>query len=222
MSQVQIQANASGTGVVTIAAPASNTTSLITLPEANTTASGIDFTETLTNKTLGSGLVMGASALTSVAEVATTSGTNVVLATNIPSWARSVYVVLNGVSVSGTAPELIQFGTGSGGSLTWTASGYSSASDNYVTAPGPVATGTFGFRMGSSIGAGSGIYAIYSFTTLGSNKWVGSFNGVIDTGTSVIFGGGVVTLAAPLTAIRLNTDGGANTFDAGSASVLYE
>lgn len=221
MSQVQIQANASGTGVVTIAAPASNTTSLITLPEATTTASGINLTETLTNKTLGSGLVMGASALTSLAEVATTSGANVVLATDIPSWVRSVSVVLNGVSINGTSPMIIQFGYGSG--PTWVQDfEYSSASDNYATAPGPVNSSALGFRMGSSVGAGSGIYAIYSFMYVGSNKWVGSFNGILDIGGSVIFGGGKVTLPAPLTAIRLNTESFSNPYDAGSASVLYE
>lgn len=219
MSQVQIQANASGTGIVTVAAPASNTTSLITLPEANITAVGIDSTQTFTNKTLGSGLIMGASALTSVAEVATTSGTSVVLATSIPSWARSVSVVLNGMSTSGTATYLIQFGTGS--TPTWTTSGYASTSDNYATTPGPVASSTAGFRMGSTIGAASSLFAIYSFMTLGSNKWTGQFNGIMDAGGTVTFGGGVVTLGAPLTAIRLTTSG-ADTFDAGSASVLYE
>ncbi len=46
-------------------------------------------------------------------------------------------------------------------------------------------------------------------------------NGSI-TGGSVLFGGGRVSLSGEVTAIRLFTTGGTNTYDAGSASVMYE
>lgn len=219
MSVVQIESTVTGAGVVTIAAPASEASPILTLPAATVTIASTTGAETFTNKTFGPGLVMGASAITSVAEVATTSGTSVVLATGIPSWVETVTVVLNNVSITGTSPELIQFGTGS--TPTWQTSGYLSVSDNYASAPGPVGTSSAGFRMGSSIGAGSAINAVYTFMNVGTNNWVGQFNGILDNGSTVMFGGGALSLGAPLTAIRLIANG-TDTFDLGSASVVYE
>jgi hypothetical protein len=220
MSSVQIESTVTGAGVVTIQAPASEASPILTLPAATTTIASTTGAETLTNKTLGPGLVMGASAITAGADTATTSGTSVVLATNIPSWARTVTVTLNGLSTSGTSPQLIQFGTDS--TPTWVVTGYLSTTDNYSGTPGPVASSTVGFRMGSSIAAASTNTSIYTFMTMGSNKWVGQYNGILDTGTSMIFGGGAVTLGAALTAVRLTTTNGTDTFDLGSASVVYE
>lgn len=51
MSQVKVSGNASGTGVFEIAAPNSNTSYTLTLPQATTTLVGTDATQTLTNKT---------------------------------------------------------------------------------------------------------------------------------------------------------------------------
>lgn len=52
MSQVTITGNASGTGVFTVASPASNTNRTLTLPDATTTLVGTDAAQTLTNKTI--------------------------------------------------------------------------------------------------------------------------------------------------------------------------
>jgi hypothetical protein len=220
MSTLQIESNASGAGVFTIAAPGVDASPTLTLPDATTTIAATTAAQTFTNKTLGPGLVMGASAITSVDVVATTSGTSVVLATGIPSWVKTVTVVLNTMSTSGTSPQLIQFGTGS--TPTWVTTGYLSSSDNYATSPGPVLSSTVGFRIGSDILAATTNTSIYTFMTMGSNKWVGQLNGILDTGISMIFGGGVVTLGDTLTAVRLTTTNGTDTFDLGSASVVYE
>jgi hypothetical protein len=217
MSEIQLEANASGTGVFTIAAPASDAAPVITLPDETTTVAGIDLTQTMLNQTLGAGLVMGATALTSVPEVATTSGTSVVLATDIPSWAKSVVVIFNGLSISGTSAIVIQFGTGS--PATYVTTGYVSSSDNYSTTAGPIASSTAGFRVGSTLSAANVLNTVYAFATPGDNKWVGQLNGIL-TG-SICQGGGVVALAAPLTAVRV-TANGTDTFDAGTAAVVYE
>jgi hypothetical protein len=52
MSSVQISGNASGTGVLTIASPNTNSSYTATLPTETTTLVGTDATQTLTNKTL--------------------------------------------------------------------------------------------------------------------------------------------------------------------------
>lgn len=52
MSRVSITGNASGTGTFTIAAPNSNSSPTLTLPDATTTLVGTDATQTLSNKTI--------------------------------------------------------------------------------------------------------------------------------------------------------------------------
>ena len=172
--------------------------------------------QTLTNKSF-SGVGRATSLLTSAGEVATTSGTSVVLATGLPSWVKSFSIVMSGMSTNGTSPINIQFGTDSN----WVTTGYVSGSDNYTSGIAP-ATSTIGFRIGRSTGAGNTINAIYTIALMGgTNNWVGQLNGILDTGTSLLFGGGTIDLA-DVTAIRLTTAGGANLFDAGSAVVWYE
>jgi hypothetical protein len=55
MSSIQLQGNSSGTGVMTVSSPNTNTNYTITLPQADTTLVGTDATQTLTNKTFGAG-----------------------------------------------------------------------------------------------------------------------------------------------------------------------
>lgn len=152
--------------------------------------------------------------------VATTSGTTVTVATGIPDWVSRVTVILSGVSLSGTSMPLIQFGTGS--TPTYTTSGYVSSSDNYTSTPGPSASSTAGFRIGSSSAATTLWYAAYTFVSLGSNIWVGSLVTATASGAGVGFSAGGVTLGGPLTAIRLNTVNGTDTFDAGNVNYIYE
>jgi microcystin-dependent protein len=55
MSSIQLQGNSSGTGVMTVSSPNTNTNYTITLPQSNTTLVGTDSTQTLSNKTFGAG-----------------------------------------------------------------------------------------------------------------------------------------------------------------------
>jgi hypothetical protein len=73
MSSVAISGNASGAGVLTIAAPNTASSYTLTLPTATTTLVGTDATQTLTNKTLTSP-TMTTPTIDS-AQVSTVSGT---------------------------------------------------------------------------------------------------------------------------------------------------
>jgi hypothetical protein len=218
MSSIKLQGGTGGYGVFTISSPATNSEHTLTLPDATTTAMATSATQTLTNKTFGTGLVMAASTLTSAGQ-RTASGTSVTLATGLPSWVRSVSVVFSTVSTNGTSPFIIRFGTGT--TPTYVTSGYASVSDNYTTAENPTGS-SLGFRIGQSIAASSSATAIYTFFRVGTNRWIGQLNGVLDAGSSVLFGGGVVSLPSALTAILFTTEGGVNTFDSGTFTVWYE
>jgi hypothetical protein len=197
MSRIIVSSNTSGTGTVTLQAPSINSDSTFILPSGNGTLSSLS---------LGT-------------QVATTSGTTVTVATNIPSTVRRVTVMLYGVSTNGTSPIIIQFGTGT--TPTYVTSGYTSSSDNYQTAAGPIAVSTIGFIIGSVNAAAAAWYVPYVFVNMGSNMWVGGFSGT-DRTVGLSLGGGAVTLSDPLTAIRLNTVSGTGVFDAGTVNILYE
>lgn len=97
MSQVKVSGNASGTGTLTLAAPNTNSDYTLTLPTATTTLVGTDATQTLTNKTLGSGSV-----LTTLPTVTTYSSVQVSVTNGKGSTNTSVYRWTNVLLNTGT------------------------------------------------------------------------------------------------------------------------
>jgi len=145
------------------------------------------------------------------------SGTSVDF-TGIPSWAKRVTVMLDGVSTSGSAAVLIQVGAGS-----VLSTGYKTSSTVVGSAVATV-NNTSGFRIefgtsDVSDGTRSGSLIL---NLIASNIW--SAQGVFGTSnvatTSIV--GGSVPLSNPLDRIRITTAGGVNTFDAGSVNISYE
>ena len=156
--------------------------------------------------------------LTSGTAVASTSGTSIDF-TGLPSWVKKITVMFSGVSTSGTSNILIQLGTGT--TPTYTTSGYLSTfnSINQVSGTGGSnSTAGFGVR---NIAAASILSGHMTLTNISGNIWVSSHYGKIDT-TNVVLGGGDVTLSAVLTAVRITTVNGTDTFDAGSINIFYE
>ena len=213
MSSIKLESNASGTGIFTIASPNSNTNRTLSIPDVTTTIVGTDAAQTLTNKTLGSGLVMDVSAITSRTAVASTSGTSIDF-TGIPSWVKRITVIFSGVSLSSTADILVQLGDSGGIETT----GYISSGSATGTGAA-ISNSTVGMIIRSAAAASitSGIMTIQNLT---GNSWVASYSGK-QSSTSSSYGGGDKTLSDTLTQIRITTTS-TDTFDAGTVNIMYE
>lgn len=209
MSTLTLRGNVSGTGTFIVESPNSNTNRTISLPDATTTLVGTDATQTLTNKTIQGG------ALTLMTAQPATSGLNIDF-TGIPSWAKRVTVLFNGVSTSGAQSPFIQLGTSAGLATT----GYDSRTV-FIQASslGTVAAFAGGFPFvplaTSAVRSGP-----VTFTNVTGNTWVAS--GVTVVASNLVETlGGVVTLAGALDRVRISA-GGTDTFDLGSFNVMYE
>ena len=175
-------------------------------------------TQTLTNKTLGSGLVAGASLITSGTAVASTSGTSIDF-TSIPSWVKRITVMFNGVSTNGTTSISVQLGTGVG--PTFVATGYNSPLMTTGASTMNTQLGTIGFPLVNPSGAGITASGMFMLTNLTGDTWTGFGSSGETSGTRMFLTSGALALGTVLTAVRI-TAGGTDTFDAGSINILYE
>jgi hypothetical protein len=192
-----VRLNGSTSGYTEIDAPAVAGNNTITFPT-----------------TSGTAVVNGAnSAIVSGTAVASTSGTSIDF-TGIPSWAKRVTVMFNGVSTSGTQ-WLLRIGSSSG----IESASYSSES-TYASSAVSSINNTTGFILNQNQAAetSNGVVSLFGF---GSNTWIAS--GVIGTTNgSGFFVGGSKTLSGTLDRVRITTVNGTDTFDAGSINILYE
>lgn len=201
MSSVVIKGDTSGQ--VTLAAPAVAGTVTVTMPSASGTMA------TNANGDLYP--------LTSGTAQASTSGTSIDF-TGIPSWVKRITVMFAGVSTSGTSPIGIQLGTGS---TTYTTTGYSGSATGGATGVSTTASSNTMVLQYVAVAASTVSGALYLINVSG-NTWVESgCLGSSGTGT-MNTSGNSITLAAALTAVRITTVGGTDTFDAGSINILYE
>ena len=163
---------------------------------------------------------MNGGAITSGTAVASTSGTSIDF-TSIPSWVKRITVCYSGVSSNGTSGFKIQIGTGgspttSGYSSTATVVGSGTASAVETTGFAVIISGQF-----SAAGTMQGISTICLLNS-STNTWV--FNSTVAT-TNLVYsgqGGGAVALSGILNMIRVTTNNGTDTFDAGTINILYE
>lgn len=192
MSSVVIAGDTSGQ--ITLAAPAVAGTNTITLPASTGTA-----------QLIGQGTAVNS-----------TSGTAIDF-TGIPSWAKRITVMFNGVSTSGTANMLMQIGSGS-----VTTSGYSSSGANF--SGGTVNSSTAGFILltnvlSTTLYSGSATILLFSGNSYVATSTIGS-NSSANSGGG--YAGGTVTLGGVMDRVRITTATGTDTFDAGSINILYE
>ena len=202
MSPVRL--NGSTSGYSELSAPAVAGNNSIALPTGNgsayqvlrngATAGSLEYTDKIVSGTA----------------VASTSGTSIDF-TGIPSWAKRVTVMFNGVSTNGSAGLQIQLGD-SGGIETTGYIGSSGAQTN---------SSAFTLNGGSSAAATT-YSGVTTINNVSGNIWV-QFGGIgRGDGVATFGSGGAKTLSDVLTQVRVTTSNGTDTFDAGSINILYE
>ena len=146
--------------------------------------------------------------------VASTSGTSIDF-TSLPAWVKKITVAFNGVSTNGTSIIQLQLGTGS---TSYTTSGYVGGAwfANITNL-----TVTTGLPISGSNAAARIYSGLMTLTSMGSNMWAGAGT-FFDTTQNASMGASAVTLGAALTAVRITTVNGTDTFDAGTINILYE
>ena len=154
------------------------------------------------------------SPLVSFAAVASTSGTSVAF-TGIPSWARRITVMLQGVSTTGSQLG-IQLGTSSG----FVTSGYLGSCGDGGT---PLLySSTFLASPGFGAGGAYVAHGMFILTNVSGNSWVEQHTGGRSDTAQTFYGGGSIALSGTLTQLRLTAPNGTDTFDAGTVNVMYE
>lgn len=192
-------------------------------------------TETLTNKTLTNPIVgtqtLGDNSTKAAStayvdgsfvlntSVATTSGAAVTVSNTVPSWVKRLTLLFSGVSTSGTSPVIVQLGTGGAA----TTSGYTGSAGGFLTgSAGSVTNPSDGFGITPDGAAGYTRYGSLTLTKATGNTWVASGCGGQEDSARLWWCGGNIALAGALNFIRITTQGGADTFDAGAVSLLWE
>jgi hypothetical protein len=149
--------------------------------------------------------------------VASTSGTSIDF-TGIPAFVKRITVMMQGMSTSGGSYKQIRFTD----SVLKT-SGYTSTSSLiYGNNLCITEAATTGFFIRSD-GASEALNGCYVFNLLNPSTFLWSGFGVVsDSGSRSWQQSGVVTMASAVTAVRITTVNGTDTFDAGSINIMYE
>ena len=143
-----------------------------------------------------------------LATAQTASGTSVDF-TGIPSWAKRITVMFEGVSLAANDDIIVQIGDSGG----IESSGYTSGSESLVNS-------TIGYILRYGLGTRilNGIMGISNLTL---NTWVSTHSGNIGTGAD-IYGAGSKSLSSTLDRIRITSVIGTTAFDAGTINISYE
>lgn len=161
-------------------------------------------------------LAAGATAIARDTAKNSTSGVAVQF-TGIPSWARRITVVFNGVSTNGANNILVQLGTGGAP----TSSGYAGYSVfSYASGVVPVSS-TAGIPVFNNA-ASYNHYGELVLTNISGNTWVASGQFVTAGTQGSTVSGGSIGLAGVLNYLRVVATNGTDAFDAGSINVFFE
>lgn len=151
------------------------------------------------------------------AEVATTSGTAVSISTTVPPWAKKITLTFEGVSSSGTSPWMLQIGDSGGLETT----GY--AGRALAGSSGTTSGGTNGFHLqDASVAANVSEGQVVLVLKDAANFTWSMTGNICYVGGEVFLSAGTKSLSAALDRVSITTNGGADTFDAGSIGIMYE
>lgn len=148
---------------------------------------------------------------TMLTPIATTSGT--AFDFTIPSSAREIIVLMDGISTSGSDNVLVQLIDGGGARTTGYISTSGLAGSNFTV------DSTSGFVMYSPSAAGTMTGALRA-TLMTGFRWISDHSGIRGPTVTGMVGGGSVTLDDACVGVRF-TRSGTNTFDAGQVTVGY-
>lgn len=149
--------------------------------------------------------------------VTSTSGTSVDF-TSLPSWIKRVTVLLNGVSLSGTALLRFRLGTSSG----FVTTGYSSNGSMVSALGNTFASQTAGFDVYDSASAAGDTYSgKIVFENITGNTWIAVAN-IANNSNQFYTTVGSIALASALTQLQVTSSNGTDTFDAGTINIIYE
>lgn len=157
--------------------------------------------------------VKSSSGITLGTSVASTSGTAIDF-TGIPSTAKRIMVLLNGVSLNATAELTVQLGTSGGIQAT----GYGGA----IGSRGSEGYFTTAFIISFSNTAAILFTSVVDIEHMGSNVWVERSVGSGGNGLGPSQGTGNVSLSGVLDRVRITSVGGTAVFDAGSVNIQWE
>ena len=165
---------------------------------------------------MNQGGIPGGPTITTATSVSA-SGTSVDF-TGIPSWVRRITVLFQGVSTNGASNYIIQLGTSAGVTTSGYTGQYGFYSQASSTGGGALSDG---FRIVSNAAAGLN-YGICIFCNISGNTWVGSTNTSMTSSGYTGQTNGFISLAGTLDRVRITTQNGTDTFDAGTINILYE
>jgi len=156
--------------------------------------------------------------LTLATAQATTSGPSIDF-TGIPSWAKRITVMLNGVSTSGTSGLRIQLRVGNAAVTTNYATASFVITNAVASVPSNITNG-WGFAVANALSVQQGQIIL---NQVSDSAWIGTgqFYDNLSTERIAVVAGRAFSVGT-VDGVRLTTAGGTDTFDAGTANIMYE
>ena len=138
--------------------------------------------------------------------------------TGIPSWVKRITVMFGGVSTNGTSQPMLQLGDSGGIETT----GYATYSTSITSGANAASAYTNGWQLysGAAVRLIEG-NIVFSLLNASTNTWSGVGNFANDS-PGLLFSSGSKSLSATLDRVRITTDNGTDTFDAGTINIMYE